>query len=278
VPRPRTALIKGAVPGLIRHLPHHKPWMVAIGAIAVVVVLSLCGLGSYLLVKDDRQLTAAPPPTEVVPTRDISNRTADTSMMTVADVFPVDKITADAAVPPYQRIGDAQLVGDCRAAATGDLGKLLVTFGCNQVIRATFSSTDGAYLLTAGIFNLKDAASASQAEEQIKGMDASKGRFSGYIATPAAKILGRAPTQAAWDAEGHFLIYTVIARLDGKDLATNDPEIKIIVYDIVENYLRDHVVADWSLARGTPGPSGSANPASAGNPPTAGAKSATPTK
>ena len=69
-----------------------------------------------------------------------------------------------------------------------------------------------------------------------------------------------------------------MARLDGKDLATNDPAIKIIVYDVVESYLRDHVVADWSLARGTPGPSGSANPASAGNPTAPAGKTSTPAK
>ena len=47
------------MPGLIRHLPQHKPWMVAIGAIAVVVVLAICGFGSYLLVKDDNKVVGA---------------------------------------------------------------------------------------------------------------------------------------------------------------------------------------------------------------------------
>jgi hypothetical protein len=245
--RSRSAAIKGAVPGLIRHLPHHKPWMVALGAIAVVVVLSLCGLGSYLLVKDDRQLTAVPEPTHTVAKRDISSRTTDKALMTAANVFPDTTITADPSVPPYKRIGDPQVAVDCRAAATADLGNLLVSLGCIQVIRATFTSTDGAYLVTAGIFNLKDADSANKAEDQIKTLDNAKGRFTGYVANPSATILARAPTQAAWDAEGHFLIYAVIARLDIKELAANDPAVKVIVYDMVESYLRDHVIANWSI-------------------------------
>ena len=83
-------------------------------------------------------------------------------------------------------------------------------------------------------------------------------------------MLGRAPTNLAWDTQGHFLIYSVIARADGKEFAPDDPHAKIIVYDIVEKYLRDHVIVQWSIDRGTPGASGPAASASAKASPTAG--------
>jgi len=253
---PRSVLLRNAVPGLIRHLPNHKSWMVALSVIAVAVVLGTCGLGSYLLFKDDKQLTAQPEATPTVPTRDISSRDKDKAMMTPADVFPKAEITADPSVPPYKEVGDAQENVDCRAGAFGDLGKLLIAKGCNQVIRATFSSTDSHYFVTAGIFNLRDAASANQVVEQVKTMDPSTGRFTGYITTLPTKVLGRSATQVGWEAEGHFLIYCVIARADGKDLAKDDPMIRVIVYDMVEKYLRDTVISNWSIDHSSPGPSG----------------------
>jgi hypothetical protein len=266
---PRSVLIRNAVPGLIKHLPHHKPWMVALSAIAIAVVLSMCGLGSFLLFKDDKALTAAPAPTQTIPQRDISSRDSDKALMTPADVFPKLEIVADPSVPPYKQVGDVQEQVDCRAGATGELGKLLVAKGCNQVIRATFSSTDSHYFVTAGILNMKDATSASQVVDQIKTMDPSTGRFQGYITTQPTKVLGRSATQVGWESEGHFLIYCVIARADGKDLGNDDPMIKVIVYDMVEKYLRDTVIYNWSIdksanASSSPGASSPTSPGAAG--------------
>jgi hypothetical protein len=45
--------------------------MIALSVIAVAVVLSTCGLGSFLLFRDDQKLTAAPAPTATIPRRDI---------------------------------------------------------------------------------------------------------------------------------------------------------------------------------------------------------------
>jgi hypothetical protein len=248
------------VPGLIRQLPHHRPWMMALSVIAVVVVVATCAMGSFLLVKDDSTVVGADPlPTETVPKRDISSREVDPKPLTVADVFPNENITVDPSIPPYKRVGNAQAATDCRVAASGELGKLLVTLGCNQVIRATYTSTEGAYVVTAGIFNLKASASATQ-DTDIKGLvDGSKGRFSGYVSGTAAKMLGRASTKLAWNAQGHFIVYAVIARTDGKEfLSEDDAHIKIIVYDILEKYLRDGALGDWAVDKSSLGPSGAA--------------------
>ncbi len=242
--------------------------MVALGCIATVVVLATCGLGSYLLVKDDRQVVGAEPtPSAVVPQRDISSRTVDPTLLTIADVFPDKEVIADPAVPPYTMSGAAQILKDCRAAATGDVGKLLRDLGCNQVVRATFKSPDGGHWATAGIFNLKDREAAVQAHEQIKSIvDAEKGRFTGFVSGTASRVLARAPTQLAWDAQGHFLVYCVIARADGKEFEAGDPHLRVIIYDLAEKYLRDHVLTEWAIDRSSAAPSGgpSGVPASTG--------------
>jgi hypothetical protein len=260
------------VPDLLKHLPQHKPWVIALSVIAAVVVIATCGLGSYMLVKDDTTVVgASPTPSPTVVKRDINDRKTDPAAMTVADVFPAAAVpAADPTVPPYKRMGNAQINKDCRVAATNDVGKLLRSLGCSQVIRATFVSPDGGYYLTAGVFNLKDNAACQQAHGAIPRLvDAGKGRLSGFVANAASRVMGRAPTQLAWDAQGHFLIYTVIARADGKEFADGDPNVRVIVYDIVEKYLRDKVIAEWSIEKGAPGASASAS-ASASSSPSAG--------
>jgi hypothetical protein len=252
--RPRTVSFR-EVPGLLKQLPHHRPWMIAIGAIAVVVVLLICGLGSFLVVKDDSEIVGAvPAPVSTVVKRDITSRTADPNPMTAADAFPIVDIVVDPTIPPYKRMGDAQVAEDCRVGATGEVGKLLVNTGCSQVIRATFSTPDGAYFVTGGLFNLPDAAAAAQVATDVKALiAASQGRFSGYISDPNTNvILGRAPTNLAWEVRGHFIVYTVIAKVDGTVVEADDPNVKVIIYDILQKYLRDHVLEEWSIQKTPP--------------------------
>jgi hypothetical protein len=263
LPRARSVSFKD-VQGLIKQLPQHRPWMAAIGAIAVVVVLAVCGLGSYLLVKDDSELVSAPPtPQSTVVKRDINSRETDPKPMTAADVFPNVDIVVDPSIPPYKRQGEPQINEDCRAGANGEVGKLLAAVGCNQVIRATFGTPDGAYLVTAGIFNLPDATTAGKASTDIKALvDNNQGRFTGYssdVNVNLAMVL--APTSLAWEVRGHFIVYTVIARLDRAELGSaDDIGLNAIRYDILQKYLRDHVVLEWSIEKNPPA-SGAPSPA-----------------
>ena len=249
------------MPGLIRHLPHHKPWMVALSVIAAVVVLATCGLGSYLLVSDDNTVVGAPTEqTPAVPVRDLSSRESDPGLLTAADLFPEPEIIVDPAVPPYLRVGEPQVADNCRIAATGKVGLLLVELGCNQVVRATFKTPDGGHLVTAGVFNLVDNAASVKAHEDIGALviDEANGRFNGYIPDKTLRVLGTAPTNLSWDVRGHFLIYCVIARTDSKPFEPADPHVKVIVYDLVEKYLRDTKLVEWSVIKETPGPSAGA--------------------
>lgn len=256
------------MPSFLRHLPHHRPWMVALAVITTVVVLAMCGVGSFFIVSDSEKVVGGPPTPSPTPARrDISDRKVDPNLLTLADVFPTAEISVDPAIPPYKMAGSPAEAKDCRAGATGELGKLLVRLGCNQLVRATFRSPDSAYLVTAGIFNLSNSDGAIQAHTEIRTLvDEGTGRFTGFISgAPGTQTFGRAPTQLAWDARGHFLAYCVIARANGKPFEATDPNPRVIIYDIVENYLREQVLATWSLDKSaitsaSPHPSGTVSP------------------
>jgi hypothetical protein len=256
-----------AVPGLIRHLPHHKPWMITLGVIAVVVVLAMCGLSTYMVVHDDATVAASQAtagPTAVQ--RDIGTRSGDAALMSAADVFPSKQIVAAANVPPYKQVGDVQVEANCRLGATGTIATMLVAQGCNQMVRATFSTPDGTHFVTAGVFNLLDDKATKAAEDSLaKGVDAAN-RFTGYITTTPTQVIGRAPTNLAYLDDGHFLLYVVIVRTDGNESKSSDPAIQVIVYDMLEHYLRDTVMVKWSTqlltTPGASGTSGSAHPTS----------------
>jgi hypothetical protein len=242
-PTPRVRLTE-AVPGLIKHLPHHKPYMITLGVISVVVVLALCGLSTYMVAHDDNtvlgQATAAP----TARMRDIGTRATDDARMTAKDVFPSTQIVAAANVPPYKQVGDVQVEDNCRLGATGTIATMLVAQGCNQMVRATFSTPDGTHFVTAGIFNLVDDNATKTAETALAKVDAAN-RFTGYITTTPTQVIGRAPTNLAYLDDGHFLLYVVIVRTNGTESKANDASVNVIVYDMLEHYLRDTVMVKW---------------------------------
>jgi hypothetical protein len=217
---------------------------VALVSVGVLVLLAACGLGTYLIVKDERNgpANARASIQPSVQKRDISSRDVDPAPLTEAEVFPSPTIVAAPDEPPYQVL-KTQTAPDCKGAATDDLGKLLVDSGCSQVVRGTLKSPNGVYLITAGIFNLKDEASANQAHESIKPIvDGQKGRFTGLLAGQGTEAIVRAPAHLGWNVKGHYLAYCVIARLDGRPFATGDGFPQQIIFDLVETHLRDRVI------------------------------------
>jgi hypothetical protein len=102
---------------------------------------------------------------------------------------------------------------------------------------------DGQFLITAGIFNLRDETSANQAYESIKpAIDAQKGRFTGFAAGDGTEAIVRAPTTLGWYPRGHFLAYCVVARADSKLIAADDAPSKQIISNLVEIHLRDGII------------------------------------
>jgi hypothetical protein len=239
--------------------------MITLSVIAVVVVLGMCGLGTYMVVHDDNSVVAAnqsSQPTAIQ--RDIGSRAGDDALMTATDVFPNQQIVAEPNVAPYRQLGDVQVETNCRLGATGTIATMLVAQGCNQMVRATFSTPDGTHFVTAGVFNLLDDKATKAAEDAlVKGVDAAS-RFTGYITTTPTQVIGRAPTNLAYLSDGHFLLYVVIVRTDGTESKANDPSIQVIVYDVLEHYLRDTMMVKWGTqVLTTPNASGSAHPTSA---------------
>jgi hypothetical protein len=234
---------------------HSRKWLTVLIAVAVVAVLGVCGIGGYFVVNGDRAKPTGKTTTKAVPAkpRDISTRDVDPAPLTEQEVFPSQQIAVG--TNTYQLLKTA--AGNCGDAATDDLANMLNQVGCSQVVRGTLKSQDGQYLITAGIFNLKDEAGANHAYESIKPtLDAQKGRFTGLPAGDGTEAIVRAPTTLGWHPRGHFLAYCIVARTDGKPISADDSISKQIISDMVEGQLRDKVIG----ARAVASPSTAAKP------------------
>jgi hypothetical protein len=199
---------------------------------------------------------------------DISNQGIDPAPLTVAEVFPAATINpggsagdsgsagaapsgsastaASGSVQPYQVVKAE--TAECKTAVVGDLVTLLANSGCSQVVRATLLTADQRYVVTTGLFNLRDEATAKQVNDEVKGIvNATKGRFTGFMAGGATDVIGRAKTQLAWDTRGHFLIYCVIARADSQEPDPKNPSVTQMVTDLVETYLNETVLTNRTL-------------------------------
>jgi hypothetical protein len=210
-------------------------------AAVVAVVLVAGAVGGYLLLGSDSPKNNAPASkkADTPAPKDISTRDVDQAPLTQQELFPTPQITVG--TNNYQVLKGED--GGCDTAATDDLAALLGQAGCSQVVRATLKSPDGQFLVTAGIFNLKDKASADQAFNGIKPIvDAQKGRFSGLAAGDGTDAIVRAPTTLGWQPEGHFLAYCIVARTDSKPIPADDGPSKQLITDIVESHLRDKVI------------------------------------
>ncbi|GII24227.1 hypothetical protein [Planosporangium mesophilum] len=226
-----------------RPSPLPTTWVTTALIVVGVIVLGLIATGGYFLINSGSSSTAAKQPTSGAgagKTRDISSRDVDQAALTEQELFPGKQISVDAA--NYQVLKTQS--SDCQSAATDDIAKLLGELDCTQVVRGTLKSPDGQFLVTAGIFNLKDEASANKAYESIKpALDAQKGRFTGLPAGDGTEAIVRAPTTLGWHPLGHFLAYAIVARADGKPIAADDAASKEVISDIVEGHLRDSVIA-----------------------------------
>jgi hypothetical protein len=232
-----------------------RTWQWVIGSLGVLVLLGLCGLSSYFVIADQEYGEGARPADSAVGAhgpRDISSRSVDPTPLTVAEVFPDKEIVVDVDDAPYPVL-KTQASEDCALVADGEIRELLLSLDCSQFVRATVLSPPETYVATAGIVNLADAAGASSAHEKIKPIvDGRKGRFLGM---PAGRGTGsvEAPTaQVGWHVRGHYLIYCVVAKVDGGKIGSDDPFARQILFDMVEVYLRGKVLDRRVTAPATP--------------------------
>ncbi len=227
-----------------------RVWLKVLAGVGVTIVLAGLLVGSYLLVKGtggapeahashtaaSHSPTARPSPTKSP--LDISTRAADGQPLSVAEVFPGTSIQPDPGrSTTYQVLKSDLPLANCATATNGQIGPVLAKYGCNQVIRATLTTTDHAYAFTAGICNLADAAGAQAAVDQITGLGkAGKGGFTGLPAPGAGAKLDKSPTLYALQSYGHYVLYIVIGLASGATPASNATT-QQIVQDVVPTYL-----------------------------------------
>jgi hypothetical protein len=219
-----------------------RTWLVL--AIIVVVLVVAGGGGWYYLHRDSGEPVAASvkPPTAAEAAK-VADQKVDPAPLTEAEVFGASTIPSSADGGGSYKVVKTQAATDCKSAVGGDIAAALTAAGCTQVVRATLTSPDGAYVITAGIFNLADANKAAEAQAAIKtAINAHKGRFSGLAAGGATNVIELAAANVAWDVRGHYLTYCVIAKADGSTIAANDSRTHLIISDVVESYLGGTVI------------------------------------
>jgi hypothetical protein len=216
--------------------PSRAPaWQTALGLVAVAVLVAVCAAGGYFMFSDRGAGNAAS--ADGVPGgpkhHDISNRRADPTPLTEAEVFPAPSVTTG-----YQVL-KTQALTDCKGAVVGQPVQMLAVQDCSQVVRAVVQSGDGVFVVTLGLFNFGTQVNAEQASDSIKdSVGAQKGRFTGYnLGAPPSEVYARAATQLGWDVRGHYLAYCVVARADAQAIPAGDPVAHKIIDDLVEKYL-----------------------------------------
>jgi hypothetical protein len=212
-------------------------WLQALAALIVLGLTTLTGL--FIVADAQRGRAIATPP---APDGALASRAKDAAPLTLSEVFPDRKSVHTPATYP---ITMTHLDTDCASATAGVLGALLAERGCTQVVRAGLTAPYGDYEVTAGLFNLADAAGARDVDDQLRHLVETG---DGDLATLPASAAGPPTLQVGWRAHGHYLLYCVITRPDGRLVTGDDPNAARITADLVDTYLRERVL-DRRLTR-----------------------------
>ncbi len=238
--------------------PPRRRGRVAIAVLASLVVLAALGFAGVKLLRHNGSGSAnASGTTSARPsinTAAINDRTVDPALLTAAEVFGAGTIPATSPSGTY-RIIKSEADASCGTAATAAISTLLASVGCNQAVRATMLSPDQTYVITAGVLNLPNTASATKVASSLQP-DIAKGtgRLNGLDAGGTTTAITSAQSQVAWDTRGHYLVYSIIALASGKAIATSDKRVPAIITDVVENYLGDKVLGARAKKSATPNP------------------------
>ncbi|NJP35448.1 hypothetical protein [Micromonospora thermarum] len=235
-----------------------RMWQVVVGGTAVLVLLALCGLGGAALLSERGGDLITPPTDQPAAAdsaepeaNDLDSRDTDQVPLSAKEVFPGQQLAVTEGQPAY-RVLKTQSSGSCAVAATGEVAELLVRLGCNQVVRATLRTADGDHLVTAGLFNLTDRASAERARDRIRQvLDERQGRFRGMAADEKSEAIATAPARVGWQVRGHYLAYALVARSDGEPVRSGDTKVREILFDMIELHLNQGVLerrADGGVA------------------------------
>ncbi|MGC4893944.1 hypothetical protein [Micromonospora sp. DT31] len=219
-----------------------------VGGVAVLLLVSLTGLIIAAL-REDRPAApsaAQPPPQPIAgsgtPDDNLDSRETDRAALAVKEVFPAKTLVVADGEPAYQVL-KTQASTTCGTAATGEIADLLDRLGCNLVVRGTLRSPGGDHLLTAGLFNVTDAASALRVRDRLRPLiEERKGRFRGMAAGDDTTMVEKAAARVGWQTRGHYVAYCVVTRADGTRIAGDDSTARQIMYDVIELHLNRGVL------------------------------------
>jgi hypothetical protein len=200
--------------------------------LAALILLGLVAMTAFFVFSGDRRQDAE---AATGPKADqLASRTVDTAPLTVEEVFPDPREVRPPTARPY-RITMTHTDADCRTATTGALGPLLVVHGCSQVVRAGMTAPYDGYEVTAGLFNLADETGAATVDDQLRDLVVTAD--GGFARLPAGPPDALPTSQVGWRTTGHYLLYCVITRTDGKLVTSDDPVAERITSELVDSYL-----------------------------------------
>lgn len=112
--------------------------------------------------------------------------------------------------------GTGRLDSDCGSAVWGaDLKSALQTYGCTQVVRAVYVSSDQKWVGQLAIFNLRDVNAANTLIQDLDPKVGNKGFYLPVAGQPPADKFGRGSTGASGGAYGHFVVIGWAGHADG---------------------------------------------------------------
>ncbi|MDQ0794519.1 hypothetical protein [Streptomyces sp. B1I3] len=165
---------------------------------------------------------APPPPPD--PEDYIADERKDTAPVTVDAFFPGRKLTMGDRV--YAK-GATGRTTSCAATTQGALGSILVSNGCDQVIRATYSK-DGV-AVTVGLAVFGTEAEAKKAAQQASGGIASLG--GGGVPTFCR---GGSVCRRTANSHGRYAYFTVGGFTSGKNVTTSDKGVYAVGDDLTD--------------------------------------------
>jgi hypothetical protein len=213
-------------------------------SLATLIVLGVTGMIAFLIVADERRGVPAEASTNsAAEPVGLDSRAADPTPLTLGEVFPDEQAVHPAGTSAY-RIAMTHIDSDCTIATYGTLGGLLADHGCSQVVRASLQAPYGDYQVTAGLFNLADAAGASAVDGQLRGLvETGDGSFAAMATgEPGTDPATPPASQVGWHSRGHYLLYCVITRPGGAVVPNDDPNAARITADLVDGYLATTVL------------------------------------
>jgi hypothetical protein len=168
---------------------------------------------------------AASPQTTPALGAKLKSRSTDPTPLTVAEVFKNDSFGH------YKMTATSSSTNCGKDVHGAKFTTALKTAGCTQLLRATFTTTDGKLIGSVGVANLKTLAAAQTAMKAGSGKDAWLLPLAG---TGTTKKIGKGEALGKGEVHGHYLVLSWVQRPDGKAIPTSQQRlVTAFVHDVI---------------------------------------------